>query len=142
MQQASSYPGEMCCSARWNRQNAPLFKLVAMKNWKVQASMMISGMQDIIMALSSDGWNASGDLTLFDDSGQIIADVEGLSLKRVNISRLLQMATESMSNLLYEIRWQVEDRQPHITSQGEDSPGFWLILADKGGVGTALAQQF
>jgi myxalamid-type polyketide synthase MxaE and MxaD len=79
----------------------------------------------------------TGDLRLFDDVGQLVAEVEGLTLKRVNISRVLQKAIARIDTLLYELQWQRVARQSRAA---EHTPGFWVILADKEGIGTALAR--
>ncbi|MGB6169812.1 MAG: SDR family NAD(P)-dependent oxidoreductase [Geitlerinemataceae cyanobacterium] len=48
-----------------------------------------------------------------------------------------QTAEKSLENCLYEVEWQLQSRQ----KAGALSPKHWLILADRQGVGEALAQR-
>jgi polyketide synthase 12/epothilone polyketide synthase D len=80
------------------------------------------------------------DLHLFDAMGQTLLDVEGLHFKRATRDMLLRSATqEHLNGWLYQVAWQPKaplDLEPHQP----DLRGSWLIFADRGGVGTALAR--
>jgi myxalamid-type polyketide synthase MxaE and MxaD len=75
------------------------------------------------------------DLQLWDDRGEIIARIEGLRVKRV--SRQLLAPTQSYQNWLYEVLWQ---EQPKELIHIDRTPGNWLLLADRGGIATQIAQ--
>jgi len=54
-----------------------------------------------------------------------------------------QIACSSIQDWLYEIEWQLKPRdlKSNLAKTLADEPGTWLILADKGGVGQALAER-
>ena len=88
----------------------------------------------------------SGDIVLYDEQGDPVAEVLGLALKRVDRAALRAMLHGDVNDWLHEVRWR---RQPQSsTSSRRDesaaaAPGRrgWLILADHRGVGQALARQ-
>ncbi|MDM8557193.1 type I polyketide synthase [Candidatus Parabeggiatoa sp. HSG14] len=51
-----------------------------------------------------------------------------------------QINFNTLKDWLYQISWQAKPRDTHLTDSLFSSPGSWLILADKGGVGQSLAQ--
>ncbi|MUH00296.1 SDR family NAD(P)-dependent oxidoreductase, partial [Scytonema sp. UIC 10036] len=53
----------------------------------------------------------TSDLWLFDDAGQIIAEIEGFHVKRAKREALLHNTQENLSNWLYEVEWQPKLRQ-------------------------------
>ena len=82
-----------------------------------------------------------GDVRILDDEGRLVADVQGLRLRRLGRSSS-QDVNERLRDWLYEIRWQ----DVSLAGDGTDhaakaQPGAWLILADHGGVGRRLAEQ-
>jgi myxalamid-type polyketide synthase MxaB len=83
---------------------------------------------------------ATGDLRLFDEEGQLVAEVVGLRLKRVSRSLIRQIARKQLDEWLYEVKWQ---RQEQTSEAGPDrsEPGSWLIFADNGGVADSLVAQ-
>lgn len=81
----------------------------------------------------------TGDLRLFDDAGHIIAEVEGLHVKRVNREVLLHFAQKNLSDWLYEVEWQPQARVSNSEHQA-NHPGSWVLFADQGGVAAALAK--
>ena len=68
------------------------------------------------------------DLTLADDAG-VVARIEGLRIRYLDVDRI---APE-----LYEVRWH---EQP-LRQLPKAQPGTWLVLADRGGVGAAIAER-
>ena len=72
-----------------------------------------------------------GDLYLFNDTEQIVLSAHRLELQR------LEAEQKDVRDLLYEIEWQ----ESPISVQGRQEPEHWLIFADRGGVGKALAQR-
>ncbi|QSJ15493.1 type I polyketide synthase [Nostoc sp. UHCC 0702] len=79
------------------------------------------------------------DLTLFDDSGAVIAEVEGLAIRQASRKALLRSLQQDVSQWLYQIAWQA---QPLDTSAlvSREQPGSWLIFSDRQ-IGTQLATQ-
>lgn len=73
----------------------------------------------------------TGDVYLFDGNGQLILSARQLQLQRV------EAEPKPARDLLYQIEWQ----ESAIPAQTQVQPKHWLILADRGGVGTALAEK-
>jgi myxalamid-type polyketide synthase MxaB len=89
-----------------------------------------------------DGLNqetVTGDLYLFDETGQVVVEVKDQFFKRVGREVLQRAADRRLSDWLYEIEWLPQDRQQAPEPVQPDLPGNWLIFADRGGVGAALA---
>jgi acyl transferase domain-containing protein/acyl carrier protein len=90
-----------------------------------------------------DGSNqetSTANLRLFDDAGQVVAEVEGLHVKRVHREVLLQFAQKNLNDWLYEVEWQPKARESHAEPSQLPHPGSWLLFADRGGVAAALAE--
>jgi acyl transferase domain-containing protein/acyl carrier protein len=77
----------------------------------------------------------TADLLLFEESGQVVAAIEGLHLKRAARETLLRGLQGRADDTLYEIAWRPLPDLPEPVAQS----GNWLILADRGGIGEALA---
>jgi acyl transferase domain-containing protein/surfactin synthase thioesterase subunit/acyl carrier protein len=78
------------------------------------------------------------DIQVYDDAERPVADLEGLSLRRLPLGRLKQPQASSTDNLFYRSVWRKNVRQ--TDSLGEDrAPASWLLFADARGVATALA---
>lgn len=101
-------------------------------------------------ALASD--ILEGDVHLIDEAGQVVAEVLGLRLTR--LGRDTKRATPlNLDDWLYRLMWQpralVGEGQAHgripLPQTGfpidRTRPGSWLIFADSGGVGQALAER-
>lgn len=82
----------------------------------------------------------TGDLRLFDDAGQVIAEVEGLHVKRVNREVLLHFAQKNLSDWLYQVEWQPKARVSNLEQSQANYPGSWLLFADQRGIAAALAK--
>ena len=80
----------------------------------------------------------SADIRYFDESGQIMAEVEGLYLKRAPRAALQYAIQPNFDNWLYELDWKqkANSGQPAAAAFGN-----WLIFADQKGVGDSLASQ-
>jgi acyl transferase domain-containing protein/acyl carrier protein len=89
---------------------------------------------------SSNPETRIGDLRLFDDAGQVIAEIEGLHVKRAKREVLLQFAQKNLNNWLYEVEWQPRGRQSNLTESAPNHPGSWLLFADQEGTAAALAR--
>ncbi|MCL4267594.1 MAG: type I polyketide synthase [Anaerolineae bacterium] len=90
---------------------------------------------------AQNGVGPVGDICLLDDDGRVIAAVTGLQLTRAE-PKTFARSPSGVDEWLYKIEWQAQERaQPEAgaTANGRLSDGRWLIFADQGGVGAALA---
>lgn len=74
------------------------------------------------------------DLSFFDVDGNVVAELNGLRLKRANRQTLERLMQPSFDELLYEITWQQKSLASTTTAAGD-----WLILADNAGMGAQVA---
>ncbi|MCL5996214.1 MAG: type I polyketide synthase [Chloroflexi bacterium] len=81
----------------------------------------------------------AGDVTLYDESGQVIAELEGLRFVRANREIAGAVARQSPEHWLYEVVWQSQMLAPVPVPLAPRPKGIWVIFADAGAVGTALA---
>ncbi|MDJ0620297.1 MAG: SDR family NAD(P)-dependent oxidoreductase [Calothrix sp. MO_192.B10] len=84
---------------------------------------------------NSKGENLKAELYLLDESGNLVAFLSDLYLRRAN-PELLQR-TPDLKNHLYEVAWQPQA----LTSPPKEEPGSWLIFTDQGGIGEQIAQK-
>ncbi len=81
----------------------------------------------------------TGDLYLLDDSGSLVAEAIGLSLKRF---KRAESSSEEPDQWLYQVVWRP---QPLVASNGplasQSTPGVWMIFADAAGLGHQLAER-
>jgi acyl transferase domain-containing protein len=75
-----------------------------------------------------------GDLFLMDADGQVVLEAIGLRVERLDSS--LSEIHDDPSDWLYEIRWLPMALPRTVSSSGPNGP--WLILADTGGIGSAV----
>ncbi|MFC1975071.1 type I polyketide synthase [Chloroflexota bacterium] len=80
----------------------------------------------------------TGDIHLFSETGQLVAKVEGLYLKRAPREMLQQTIKSNIKDWLYEIDWEETQGDLELTKSEPAQPGTWLIFADQGGVGAGL----
>ena len=91
-------------------------------------------------SLTSSGEStASGELRLYDEEGQLVAELLELHLAVIP-PQALQPANQAEKQWLYALSWLSRSRtgQPNLPSTSQT--GSWLILADQGGVGADLAR--
>lgn len=81
----------------------------------------------------SDG-RLRGNLSLFDTDGQVLLEIEGLRLQKLERNE-----TEQINNWLYDIAWQAKPLA--ATGTNGKGPGQWLILADDQGVAAQVQQR-
>jgi myxalamid-type polyketide synthase MxaB len=86
------------------------------------------------------------DVRLFDPAGQIVADLEGIQFKRAPREALLRLAqpkaaASSTAEQLYRVEWRPKALPAPRRRIHPEQPGNWLILADRQGVGAALAER-
>jgi acyl transferase domain-containing protein/acyl carrier protein len=110
-----------------------------------QVWCQIQGLQ----AKDANQHNLAADLLLLDGEGRVVAQLIGVSLRRITqkaFNRALQkalpspptIAPENTADWLYDVAWQPQVLAPPIAHQPK---GNWLIFADDQGVGLQLAQQ-
>ncbi|MGP3985840.1 type I polyketide synthase [Streptomyces sp. 3N207] len=83
--------------------------------------------------LDSSGSADAGSLLVLDDEGEVLIEVDGLTVRRLT-------PAPRYADWLYELEWRALER-PAVTAAGRTSPGPWLVLADRSGVGAALAAE-
>ncbi len=76
------------------------------------------------------------DVRLFDEAGNLVAQVDGLSSKRASQQALLDISEKSWYDWLYEVQWQPKSRSPLPSSE---KTGSWLIFGDRDGMTQQLA---
>jgi acyl transferase domain-containing protein/acyl carrier protein len=81
----------------------------------------------------TERWSVA-DLDVYDEAGQLVAEVRGLRSQRVAGGR----GAEALDDLLYAYQWQP---QPRPTPATPAEPGSWLLFADTGGVAEQLAER-
>lgn len=87
----------------------------------------------------ADAEQVRGDLTLFDDHGKVIAEMQGIELRRVTRAALQRSTAKPVRNdWAFETAWQTTPPAPLPRT---DAAGRWLVLTDTTGVGEALAQR-
>jgi myxalamid-type polyketide synthase MxaE and MxaD len=96
-----------------------------------------------VVARASSNVNAAeviADIRLLDESGELIAVLEGFRARRIARSDLLGAALPA-DEWLYQLTWRAQPLESLAAPAPAGQPGAWLILADRGGVGQALARQ-
>ncbi|HEY3059183.1 MAG TPA: SDR family NAD(P)-dependent oxidoreductase [Chloroflexota bacterium] len=77
------------------------------------------------------------DIGLFDADDRLIAEIVGVTLRSVPLPRARSSA---VGEWLYEVEWQSSELA-QSSERSASADGEWLILADAGGTGSALARQ-
>ncbi|HEX8109872.1 MAG TPA: SDR family NAD(P)-dependent oxidoreductase [Kofleriaceae bacterium] len=80
------------------------------------------------------------DVRLLDDSGRVIAELEGVRLQRI-ARGALQIDHRKRDTWLYETAWRTHRRLDDVVEPAgaaEQSGDRWLVFADRGGVGLGL----
>lgn len=80
----------------------------------------------------------TADLTLMDEHGQVWAEMQGLRVRRASQQALQSLTSARLEQWLYHIEWQP---RPYEAVNDAPKPGRWLILADRGGAGSMLANE-
>ena len=86
------------------------------------------------------GTEVSVDIELLDEDGRLIASVTGFRSQRVALSDLLG-TVNPVDDWLYELAWRPQPPVSAAQAAPGDPEDTWLILADGGGLGPALARQ-
>jgi malonyl CoA-acyl carrier protein transacylase len=89
---------------------------------------------------TSNNQSLIGNVHLFDQNGQLIAEIIGFEVRKVRRGTLLQSLQKDLGDWLYELAWKSKPReQNHQLAQAQEL-GSWLIFADKEGTGIKLAK--
>lgn len=81
-----------------------------------------------------------GDLVVFDEEGEILLEVKGLSIKPLTPKAQGLEDSKRLEQLLYTIQWQVTEPLKAPPLRQENS-GTWVIFADQGGTGQKLIKR-
>jgi malonyl CoA-acyl carrier protein transacylase len=90
-----------------------------------------------------EGTNAQsllGDITLFDESGEVIAEIVGHESRKAKRSALQQQLQRQTKDLLYTFAWQAVEGDRALSSS-PSAMGNWLIFTDTAGTGHQLSDQ-
>jgi len=79
----------------------------------------------------------TGELDIVDSTGALIAQIEGMSIRRADPLSVLQSLKPDLDNWFYEIAWRAKALSP--ASDNVDSPRRWLII-DSDGLGIDLGR--
>jgi acyl transferase domain-containing protein/acyl carrier protein len=81
-----------------------------------------------------------GDISLLNKGGEIVLEVEGLIFQQLDYDAR-RSPEHDLGELLYEVQWQVQERPAQsneLQQFSAESPGSWLIFADRGEVAATL----
>ncbi|WP_437515469.1 SDR family NAD(P)-dependent oxidoreductase [Sorangium sp. So ce1099] len=79
----------------------------------------------------------TGDVRLLDEDGRVLVEISGLRVRPAAPEIARQAAGKRLNDWLYELVWQPKPLE--VARTRAEDVGRWLILADRGGVGEALA---
>jgi len=82
------------------------------------------------------GETFTGDIRLYDEAGNLVADAQGLSLKRASRELLLRAVRPRFDDWFYHVEW-----QPRPLPLGIRPSSGWYILPDQGGMGHAVVER-
>jgi acyl transferase domain-containing protein/acyl carrier protein len=91
---------------------------------------------------TSAGESFLGDLWIYDESGTCVTELAGIHFKRAPREALLRFLPSHTSEWLYQMDWVEQPLTVSAladTAQASEGAGTWVVLADNGGVGAALA---
>ena len=78
------------------------------------------------------------DIRIFDESGKIVIEINGLQLQR--IGRVKRRQFSRKDTWLYQLQWQISNISNMLPMPGNEKRN-WLIFADEEGFGNTLAKQ-
>jgi|RhiMetdeSRZDD1v2_1073273.scaffolds.fasta_scaffold11376_4 acyl transferase domain-containing protein/surfactin synthase thioesterase subunit/acyl carrier protein len=79
------------------------------------------------------------DIRLYDEASNMVAAFDGLSVRRLPPAALHPKVDKTFTDWLYHVRWVEQSPSIQQRAMAAEAPASWLILADRGGVGEALA---
>ncbi|PSB17688.1 KR domain-containing protein [Phormidesmis priestleyi ULC007] len=90
-----------------------------------------------------EGWQqktVTATVQLLDESGNMVAQLEGLTLRSITRQALQQvLQQEDLSHWLYETTWQVQERSAKHPPLPSGQLSHWLLFVDPGEIGRTLA---
>jgi acyl transferase domain-containing protein/acyl carrier protein len=86
------------------------------------------------------GETFSGDIRLYDESGALVAEAQGLQLKRANRDLLMRAVRPRFDDWLYAVDWQPRPLPLEQTGSPRKASG-WALIPDAGGFAQTLAAQ-
>ena len=81
-----------------------------------------------------------GNLTIFDDTGNMIAEIKGFEFKAISQDTIVK-GIQKNNNWFYDVVWQPKDAKTPDQIEPDQS-GIWLIFSDQKGLGTELCNTF
>ncbi len=84
------------------------------------------------------GETFTGDIQLFDKTGVLVAEAQGLQLKRANRDLLLRAVRPSFDDWFYTVEWQPK-QLPLGAELNQRNKRAWCILPDQNGFGKSVA---
>lgn len=89
---------------------------------------------------TSNNQSLIGNVHLFDQNGQLIAEIIGFEVRKARRETLLQSIQKDLGDWLYEVAWKLKPREQNHQLPLSEELGSWLIFADKQGTGVKLAK--
>ncbi|MTJ47022.1 type I polyketide synthase [Dolichospermum sp. UHCC 0259] len=81
----------------------------------------------------------NADIKLFSPQGQLIAEMNGLQLKRVRRQTMFGKNQNTEQDWLYEVEWREQNHKSITIDNYHSQPRHWLIFADSSHIGQELA---
>ncbi len=81
------------------------------------------------------------DIRIYEPSGELAAEVDGLVVKRARRAQVERSLDRPNRDWFHEFKWRRRSLEDSSTADPVESPSSWLILADRGGTGAALAER-
>ncbi|MBE9214580.1 type I polyketide synthase [Plectonema cf. radiosum LEGE 06105] len=88
----------------------------------------------------SDDNSLLGNISLYDESGRLIAEIIGFEARRTRQKTVFQNITKAEHDWLYEIAWENKDVDKNQELIPQEK-GSWLIFAQDTGIGAQLARK-
>ena len=82
----------------------------------------------------------TADVELLTPRGDLVALVEGVTLRRISRKMLARRLQKDVGEWMYQLEWQAKQRAGTAAAGEADRPGTWLVFADRQGIGARLAQ--
>ncbi len=82
----------------------------------------------------------TADIRLLADDGQVVGEIEGLRLVKVDRATLLRALQQDITDWLYRVDWQATPRIGATENGDAEQANTWLVLSDDDGLGPALAE--
>jgi acyl transferase domain-containing protein/surfactin synthase thioesterase subunit/acyl carrier protein len=94
-------------------------------------------------AHSAEAGLVAGDFCLFEESGNMVAEIRGLTYRRAPRELLFGAQHALRDEWVYELAWRsvtpAEEAHARVPTLERMRPGRWVVFADHGGLGTRLA---